>query len=889
MNIDFESKNNELSSPDLILKEIIIDLGLKYCVKNNFEKILNLYNSKYKNFGEEEIKNEINTIKKEPTNYVEIIASLIRVAELEFHFHVRNVQLISLLICVLTQNNNGLIEEIKTGEGKTLIISFLAVIYGLNGKKVDILTSSSVLAQRDSLSLKKFYSYYGLTTDYCKVQNKINDKNNNFDCYNSNICYGDSVSFEGDILRSMFLDETGRGNRPFDYIIVDEIDNLCIDNLRNQTELLDNFPGYRFLDFFYLYIYHSLEEIIENQKINEINDFIKMKVIHQLDKKIRDFLYKNENAEEKDKIYYPANLQDFIENRINGWCHAAFCAMFEYELDRNYIINKDENNNLIIQPIDFNNTGTIQHNSVWSGLHQFLQIKHGLRLTTENLNSCFISNLTFFQLYKKLNGFTGTLGSLKTQDAISKIYNVDLVKIPTFKNSKFIQYNNISIKSNTEYENALLNAIDIFAIKNNRSILLIFEYIIDAKNFYDICINKFKNINHLKLILYLRDDQAEEHKFLNEPLQPNTVIFSTNLAGRGTDIKINEKLESLGGLHVILTFMPRNKRIEYQALGRAARKGEKGSGQIIMKNENSYEQISKMQLLEEESEFNYLIYLYTPKINLFHKFFMKFSEKLKKLKNMNISNYIIDDIKEQWSLFIFNNKKENKEKSRKKEDYQKLFKLEEELLKDNFEQFMTKAFINNYDNYNYNNPFILIKNISKFDALDRAIKISPLTSLGAYYIKSYSLINHKVHNYQNLYIECANKLKKLFCHLYNQYDKYLKLIYAIKKDKNYYHYLEYQTKDKKSLMKDFYNNVYQNINKIDTFKQLDNKNYNNDVDSNQFDLFIDKITKFDNYENPINKDILDYFIDYGLCLFYDIDIKPNSTSCLKKIINTFFN
>ena len=325
-----------------------------------------------------------------------------RVIELEFNFKVRNVQIISLLICLLESNKTGLIEEIKTGEGKTIIIAFLAVIYCLKGKKVDILTSSSVLAERDSLSLKNFYSYYNLSTDYCRIQ-KNNIYGNNFSFYDADICYGDSLSFEGDILRSQFLKEVGRGdNRPFDCIIVDEIDNLCIDNLRNQTELLDNFPGYKFLDFFYLYIYESLIKIVNNYKnskkinIDNINQIDKNIIINELDNEIRNFININKSLPEKDKIYYPSNLEDFIENRINGWCLSAFSAMFEFKVNKNYIIKKNENNNLIIQPIDYLNTGTIQQNSVWSGLHQFLQIKHGLRLTGENLNSLLFVKFSFF-------------------------------------------------------------------------------------------------------------------------------------------------------------------------------------------------------------------------------------------------------------------------------------------------------------------------------------------------------------------------------------------------------------------------------------------------------------------------------------------------------------
>ena len=106
---------------------------------------------------------------------------------------------------------------------------------------------------------------------------------------------------------------------------------------------------------------------------------------------------------------------------------------------------------------------------------------------------------------------------------------------------------------------------------------MIFEYISDAEEFYIKYSNLFKNSN-----LYIRNDVQKEKEFINKQIEPNTVIISTNLAGRGTDINISPILENNGGLHVILTFMPTNLRIEEQAFGRAARKGEKGSGQIIM-------------------------------------------------------------------------------------------------------------------------------------------------------------------------------------------------------------------------------------------------------------------------------------------------------------------
>jgi preprotein translocase subunit SecA len=142
---DFEEEKNL----DLILSEIKLEKTFKKNISDQFNEIIYIY-SYYKNYNKESIKNEINNIKNNVENNItKIIASMNRVIELEFNFKVRNVQIISLLICLLESNKNGLIEEVKTGEGKTIIIAFLAVIYCLKGKKVDILTSSSVLAERD--------------------------------------------------------------------------------------------------------------------------------------------------------------------------------------------------------------------------------------------------------------------------------------------------------------------------------------------------------------------------------------------------------------------------------------------------------------------------------------------------------------------------------------------------------------------------------------------------------------------------------------------------------------------------------------------------------------------------------------------------------------------
>ena len=191
----------------------------------------------------------------------------------------RVVQIICLLFYLEGYKEGfNLILEVLTGEGKTLTISFLALYLAIIGNKVDILTSSPVLAERDSKDREKFYNYFGISCDFCRFDSNNDISGNNsksFDCYKADIIYGDSTNLIGDILRSEFMGIKGRGDRPFDYIIIDEIDNICIDNLRNIVELVDNFPGYKYLEYLYLFIYNSLMKKVNVLKADSGDDFEK--------------------------------------------------------------------------------------------------------------------------------------------------------------------------------------------------------------------------------------------------------------------------------------------------------------------------------------------------------------------------------------------------------------------------------------------------------------------------------------------------------------------------------------------------------------------------------------------------------------------------------------
>ena len=247
-------------------------------INDTFNKIDRYYNTKVIYMQEESLKKEISTLKKliknDPNNsdyHIKLITFMKQINQLINGYKPRNIQIIAILLFLYKEKNSGLIEEILTGEGKTIIISFLAILKVFQGKKVDILTSSLVLAERDAKDMKLFYNFFGIKVDFCKRRNPRidNEDENNKECieyYNADIVYGDPLSFESDILKTIFMGIAGRGRkRGFDCIIIDEIDNICIDNIKNITELLDNFHGYKFLEYIYLFILSEIKKL--NKKI----------------------------------------------------------------------------------------------------------------------------------------------------------------------------------------------------------------------------------------------------------------------------------------------------------------------------------------------------------------------------------------------------------------------------------------------------------------------------------------------------------------------------------------------------------------------------------------------------------------------------------------------
>jgi hypothetical protein len=263
---------------------------------------------------------------------------------------------------------------------------------------------------------------------------------------------------------------------------------------------------------------------------------------------------------------------------------------------------------------------------------------------------------------------------------------------------------------------------------------------------YDLLKNE--GINPQNIIKYTRNDNNES-MFLDKELTKNLIILSTNLSGRGTDIKISKELEENNGLHVILTFFPFSERIERQAFGRAGRKGEKGSGQLIIYSQDDYNQLTNKRLIDEENEFNYLINVYKKRIDLFQELFEKFTDFLHKIrKEKNLDESALLDIKERWGIFLVENDLSKIEEKYK--DKNSLV-INEQLLtqtKENFKVFMDSLDKNLKSRYNYFNPLLLCKTFEE-DRCIEAISRSPIYCLGAYLFKIFYQIEHQNYCYDD--------------------------------------------------------------------------------------------------------------------------------------------
>lgn len=514
-----------------------------------------------------------------------IAASCLSVEEMCEGKMPRNTQLMALLSMLDGVEPKGKLAQVFTGEGKSIIVAMLAIIKVKQGETVDIITSSKTLAIRDFEKFKKLYTKWGITSS-----NNCNDSSKNEGvlpkkCYkNAGIVYGDNASFEADALLDEFYQYKTFNGRKATVAIIDEVDSILLDKSSWLCQISDSVAG---MSTITPLLYLIWGEVIQNITANPITSLEELKNRYELiEKTIKEKVgtFFPENESQADGYIIPKHLKSFVDYRISYWIKSAITAAILYTHNKEYHAGQELKK---ITPIDYANTGEWEADMQWEdGLHQCLQILNNFPVETETLTKSFMSNYSLVKRYK-IYGMSGTLGGDLEHEAISKLYGVSISKIPAFKPSQFQEKLPYLAQDQEQWKNTIfvdimsdgkLDELPVAAELRvrERATLVICKTVKDVFELKEYLLNK--GVNENEIVTYTKGD---EDKAKIEKATKGKIILATNLSGRGTDIDTSAINDS-GGLHVILSFLPINIRVEYQAFGRAARQGNPGTGRKIL-------------------------------------------------------------------------------------------------------------------------------------------------------------------------------------------------------------------------------------------------------------------------------------------------------------------
>ena len=454
--------------------------------------------------------------------------------------------------------HSGKISEMKTGEGKTLVSTLPAFLNSLQGKGVHIVTVNDYLAKRDSQWMGEVFDFLGLKTGCITNDLSDDDRKKN---YNFDITYATNNELGFDYLRdNMKYDVSEMVQRGHNYCIVDEVDSILIDESRTPLVISgrvdDKSNLYIMSNEFIKKLQKEDFELDEKNK-NAILTDIGIDKIEKLS--IQKGLLKNNN------FYDPKNLD--LVHHINQ----ALKANFLFKNDTDYIVRDNK-----VQIID-EFTGRVLGGRRFSdGLHQAIEAKENVEIQEENQTLASITYQNYFRLYKKLSGMTGT--AITEAEEFFDIYKLNVVSIPTNKKMIRKDYNDQIFRTEEEKHNAITEKI-IECQKKKQPVLVGTTSIEKSEKISEILNNK--KILHSVLNAKHHEQEA---KIIAEAGRPGAITIATNMAGRGTDIKLGgnvdldkKKVKELGGLFIVGTERHESRRIDNQLRGRSGRQGDPGS------------------------------------------------------------------------------------------------------------------------------------------------------------------------------------------------------------------------------------------------------------------------------------------------------------------------
>lgn len=471
--------------------------------------------------------------------------------------------------------HQGRIAEMKTGEGKTLVATCPAYLNGLSGDGVHIVTVNDYLAERDCEEMGQVYRFLGLETGVILQPMKPDERRK---AYNCDITYGTNSEYGFDYLRdNMVIDPSERVQRKLNFALIDEVDSIFIDEAR--TPLIISGQGKISTQ-----IYKVADIFAKGLKKDED---------YEIDEKVKAIILTDEGVAKAEKYYGIENFTDEKNMDIQHHTMTALRANYIMKNSIDYIIRDGE-----IMIVD-QYTGRVMEGRRFSeGLHQAIEAKERVKIKEENDTLATITYQNYFKLYKKLSGMSGTVAT--EEEEFREIYKLDIVVIPTHRPIQRIDREDRIFK--TEYEKFKRVVEEIEETYKKGQPVLVGTSSIDNSEILSFMLKK-KGIPHEVLNA---KEHAREAEIVKKAGEKGAITIATNMAGRGTDIKLSEGVEELGGLKVIGTERHMSRRIDNQLRGRSGRQGDRGESVFYVSLEDEIiKRFGKERLERVEKNLNF--------------------------------------------------------------------------------------------------------------------------------------------------------------------------------------------------------------------------------------------------------------------------------------------
>ncbi|MBB6450385.1 preprotein translocase subunit SecA [Geomicrobium halophilum] len=451
--------------------------------------------------------------------------------------------------------SRGNVAEMGTGEGKTLVATLPSYVHALEGKGVHVVTVNEYLAKRDYEMIGQIHEFLGLKVGLNESKLSTEGKQ---EAYQADITYGVGSEFGFDYLRDhMTTDIKNMVQRPFHYAIIDEIDSVLIDEAKTPLVIAGKSPVQPNL-------YYICAKMARSFKEEEDYTY---------DRIARSVNLNDQGISKVERAFGIHNLYDLEHHMLYHFVLQALRAHVIYHRDVDYIIDDGD-----LKLVDMFTGRIMEGRTLGDGLHQAIEAKEDLEITQENKTQATITIQNYFRMYPALSGMTGTAKT--EEEEFQTLYGMDVIQVPPHKTNIRKDYEDVIFETTHEKYSAVAKKVKILS-KKGQPVIVGTTSITQSETVASY-------LDEMELEYELLNAKSIEHEvqLISIAGQKGQVTIATNMAGRGTDIMLDEGVKELGGLFILGTERHESRRIDNQLRGRSGRQGDPGETQLYLSLED---------------------------------------------------------------------------------------------------------------------------------------------------------------------------------------------------------------------------------------------------------------------------------------------------------------